>query len=137
MTLTKEQRAELAKQLDYPYGPAVRLLCDGRRITLQLMRSGGTGVRYRVMTYVDGEFCGAWCMGAATEAKFLRKRVTPLVSPAKRKAAEKSLGKRWVAKQPLYNEALTFYLPDWPNGKAAISHLCKVCESVEIAPEPV
>lgn len=135
MTLTKEQRAELASKLASPWG-SVALLCDGRRVTLQVQRYSKTRIEYRVMTYVDDQFCGAWCEGGTSEAKFLRKRVTPLVSPARRKAAEKALGKRWVAKEPLYSATHTWYLPDWPNGKAAINHLCKVCESVEIAPEP-
>ncbi len=64
----------------------------------------------------------------------MRKTVTPLVSPAKRKEAERLLGKRRVAKVPLYSASLSFWNPDWPSGKAAIAHLCKVCESVEIAP---
>lgn len=135
MTLTKEQRADLAAKLNSPWGN-IELICDGRRVALQVQRLSGPSITYRVMTYIDGTFRGAWCKGDTPEAKFLRKRVTPLISPAKRKAAEKALGKRWVAKEPLYSETHTWYLPDWPNGKAAISHLCKVCESVEIA-EPV
>lgn len=134
MTLTKEQRAELAQQLASPWG-MIDLLCDGRRITLQVQRVSGPGITYRVMTYVDGEFRGSWCKGDTPEAKFLRKQVTPLTSPARRKAAEKALGKRWVAKQPLYTATHTFWHPDWPSGKAAINHLCKVCESVEVAPQ--
>ena len=132
--LTKEQRDNLAKALDAPWGPSVYLPCDGRRITLQVQRVGGPGINYRVMTFVDGEFRGIWCKGEAPESKFLRKSETRLISLAKRKLAEKKLGKRWVAKQPIYNKTLTYYYPDWPNGKAAIRHLCKVCESVEIAP---
>ncbi len=131
--LTKEQRAELAEELAGPWG-SIALVCDGRRVTLQVQRYSKTRIEYRVMTYVDGLFSGAWCKGDAPEAKFLRKRVTPLVSPAKRKAAEKVFGKRRVAKEPLYSETHTWYLPDWPSGRAAIAHLCKVCESVEIAP---
>lgn len=134
MMLTKEQRAELAKQLDSPYGPLVRLLCDGRRVSLQVHRVGGPSIKYRVMTYIDGEFKGSWMKGETPEAKFLRKSVRPLTSPARRKLAEKHLGKRYVANNPLYNTSLTHYMPDWPSGKAAINHLCKVCESVEIAP---
>lgn len=133
MKLTKEQRAALTDQLLSPWGH-VELICDGRRIVLSMQRWSRTRVVYRVMTYVDGEFKGAWMRGDTPEAKFLRKSVRPLVSAARRKDAEKTCGKRWVAKQPLYSETHTSYFPDWPNGRAAINHLCKVCESVEIAP---
>lgn len=132
--LTKEQRAELAAQLDHPYGPTVHLLCDGRRIALQLLRESGAGVRYRVFTYIDGEFRGAWVKGDTPEAKFLRKRLQPCCSKAQREKAVKALGKRYVDKSEYYNKVFTYFVPDWPNGKAAINHLCKVCESVEIAP---
>jgi hypothetical protein len=132
--LTKEQRAELAESLASPWGD-VTLLCDGRRVTLQVQRMASkTRIEFRVMTYIDGQFKGLWCMGDAPESRFLRKQVRRLISPAKRKADEKLLGKRWVAKQSLYNAVHSAYLPDWPSGKAAIDHLCKVCESVEIAP---
>jgi hypothetical protein len=132
--LTKEQRADLAETLASPWG-AVALICDGRRVDLQVQRERGPSITYRVMTYIDGKFRGSWCKGDTPEAKFLRKRVAPLTSPARRKEAEKALGKRWVAKQPFYTATHTFWHPDWPNGKAAINHLCKACESVEIAPE--
>ena len=135
MKLTKQQRDELAAKLNHPYGSA-RLKCDGRRIDLQVQRFG-KGVSYRVMTFVDGEWKGTW-MSAKTEhpeQKFMRKSVRPNLSPTKRKEAEKVFGKRRVANDPFWSGSVTIYCPDWSSGKAAISHLCKVCESVEIWPE--
>jgi hypothetical protein len=38
-----------------------------------------------------------------------------------------------VQKDKYINGSVTLYLPDWSSGKAAINHLCKVCDSVEIA----
>ncbi len=136
--LTKEQRAELAAKLDFPWGD-VRLICDGHSVTLQVQRDACTAIRYSVMTYVDGYFKGEWMKGEAPEAKFLRKQVRPLFSPAHRKAIEKIVGKRRFASQEYdnYRKTSTNYMPYWPNGKAAINHLCKVCESVEVAPEEV
>ena len=131
MMLTKEQRTELADQLLSPWG-RVELICDGRRVVLSVQRWSRTRVEYRVMTYIDGEFKYAWCSGDTAEAKFLRKSVRPNLSPAERQKMEKALGKRYVAKDPYWSGSLTHYFPDWPSGKAAISHLCKVCESVEI-----
>ncbi|MBA5605856.1 hypothetical protein H3H36_10840 [Duganella sp. FT3S] len=133
MKLSKEQKQELTDKLSMPWG-SVELLCDGRRVSLQVRRF--KQMTYRVMTYVDGVFKGAWCMAepAVPEHKFMRKLVRPNLSPAKRKEAEKRLGKRYVAKDPYFSGSVTVYLPDWSSGKTAINHLCKVCESVEVAP---
>lgn len=137
MKLSKEQKDELAATLDMPWG-SIALLCDGYRVTLQVQREKGRMV-YRVMTFVNGSFRGQWVSGTEThpEQKFLRKSVRPLCSPAQKAKAEKAFGKRYVAKDPYYNAKLTYFMPDWASGKAAITHLCKVCESVEIAPDEV
>ena len=131
MKLSKEQQQVLAAQLTYPWG-SVRLMCDGYRIDLQVART--KGMTYRVMTYVNGTFKGLWCldMEAHPEQKFLRKSVKLMVSATKRAKAEKIFGKRHVAKDRYYQKKFTYYWPDWASGKAAISHLCKVCESVEV-----
>ena len=131
---SKEVLAELAEKLAHPWGQ-VSLVCDGRRITLQVQRYG-KGMTYRVMTFIDGVFKYEWALekNAAPEAKFLRKSVRPHLSPAKRKEVEKQLGKRYVAKHPFWGGSTTIYLPDWSSGKAALAHLCKVCASVEVAP---
>jgi len=131
MKLTKEQRVELADTLSLPWGSVV-LICDGYRVALQVQRM--KGMTYRVMTYVNGSFLGKWVSGTETfpEQKFLRKSVRPLASAAEKTKCEKAFGKRAVAKDPWFSKTLTLYCPDWASGKAAISHLCKVCESIEI-----
>lgn len=133
MKLSKEQRDDLEKTLSLPWG-CVNLRCDGYLVTLDVRRVSKTSMSYRVFTYVNGRIDAAWCYekNAAPEAKFLRKSVRPNVSPTKRKEVEKALGKRRVAKDPYWSGSITLYLPDWANGKAAISHLCKVSESVEL-----
>lgn len=132
MQLTKEQKADLAATLGHPWG-TVALICDGYLVNLQVQRS--KGMTYRVMTYVNGQFLGKWISDKEVfpEQKFLRKHVQKLASPAQKAKAEKIFGKRVVAKDPWFNKTLTTYMPDWASGKAAISHLCKVCESVEVA----
>jgi hypothetical protein len=134
MKLTKEQKEELAGKLSLPWG-SVNLLCDGRLVTLQVQRF--KTMTYRVMTYIDGTFKHAWASSTASvpEHKFLRKSVRPNISPAERKRLEKDLGKRYVAKHPFWGGSYTLYLPDWASGKAAISHLCKVCDSIAVASE--
>lgn len=133
MKLTKEQRSELESQLNSPYG-TVRLICDGRAITLQVQRY--SALKYRVMTFVDGEFKGAWISGnqMAPEAKFLRKSVRHWYTPSERAKAAKTFGKRAAKDDPWWDKTSVSYMPDWASGKAALSHLCKVCDSVEIAP---
>lgn len=132
--ITKEQKAELINQLSSPWG-TVTLMCDGYRVALQVQRMKGA-MTYRVMTYVNGSFQGKWCSSTETlpEQKFLRKSVRPILSPAKRIKLEKTFGKRYVKNDPYWSGSITLYMPDWASGKAAINHLCKVCESVEIAP---
>lgn len=133
MKLSKEQRETIVDMLSTPWGRAT-LRCDGYLVTLDVRRASKTSMSYRVFTYVNGRIDAAWCYekNAAPEAKFLRKSVRPNVSAAKRKEVEKALGKRRVAKDPYWSGSMTLYLPDWGNGKGAISHLCKVCESVEL-----
>lgn len=132
MKLSKEQKKSLASQLSHSWG-AVDLICDGYRVALRVERY--KTLSYRVMTYVNGQFSGKWISAKdnAPESKFLRKSVRPNYSPAKRRELEKALGKRYVKNNPFFSGSITIYLPDWSPGAAAINHLCKVCESIEIA----
>ena len=138
MKLSKDQQASAVDKLSTPWG-RVTLRCDGYLVTLDVRRTSKTSMSYRVLTYVNGRMDAAWCYekNAAPEAKFLRKSVRPNVSPTKRKEVEKALGKRRVAKDPYWSGSMTLYLPDWANGKAVVSHLCKVCESVELLDDEV
>lgn len=132
MKLTKEQKDELAQKLNSPWG-SVKLLCDGYTITLNVERV--KALSYRVVTYVNGEWRGEWFSAKQEfpEQKFLHKKVVPNCKPAERKKIEKALGKRYVSKDPFWSGSFTMFAPDWPSGKAAINHLCKVCESVQVA----
>ncbi|MDQ2822435.1 MAG: hypothetical protein M3Y65_19005 [Pseudomonadota bacterium] len=131
MKLTKEQKEKVIADLSIIYGVA-KLQCDGFEVALQVQRFGG--IKYRVMTYVNGTIRGEWCSAKnnAPESKFFRKVVRLNVSTAKRLKLEKDFGKRFVAKDKYINGSFSYYLPDWTSGRAAINHLCKVCESVEI-----
>ncbi len=131
MKLTKEQKAAAVEKLSTPWGH-LTLLCDGYHINLQVQRA--KNLTYRVMTYVNGEFKYAWVLSdkEAPEQKFLKKMVRPLHTASYKKKMEKIFGKRAVAKDPQYSRVHTSYMPDWASGKAAINHLCKVCESIHI-----
>lgn len=132
MKLSKEQRDKVIADLSHPWGRA-ELLCDGFRIALHVERT--KDITYRVMTYVNGEFRGSWMFPKeeCPEAKFLRKVVRLVCSPKRKQEMEKIIGKRRVAADPFYSKTHTHYMPDWASGKAALSHLCKVCESVQVA----
>ncbi len=133
MKLSKEQIEELAKSLIHPYGGGVKLLCDGYTVNLQV--ECYKGMTYRVMTYVNGYMKGVWVglSGEYPEQKFLRKQVKPLCSPAKKSKMEKIMGKRHIKNDPYYSATKTYYWNDWISGKAALNHLNKVCESVQLA----
>ncbi len=134
MKLTKEQKDELAQKLTNPWA-RVDLICDGYTVTLSVRRY--KALSYRVITYVNGQLNHEWISSKQSfpEQKFLRKEVKSLVSAAERKKAEKEFGKRWVAKDPFWSGKVTFFNSDWLSGKTAINHLCKVCESVQVAPD--
>ncbi len=131
MKLTKEQKAVCIEKLNSPWG-RVELRCDGHKVCLQVQRH--TALTFRVMTYVDGHFLGKWISVPESypEQKFLRPRIRPVYSAAFRRSMEKAIGKRAMAKDLDYSKTVTSYMPDWASGKAAINHLCKVCESIEI-----
>jgi hypothetical protein len=132
MKLTKEQRDKAIDDLSHPWGH-VTLICDGYRIALRVERS--KGMTYRVMTYVNGVYKGEWMFpkNECPEAKFLRKAVHLACSPKHKQEMEKIISKRRVAKDPYYSKTFILYMPDWASGKAALSHLCKVCDSVQVA----
>jgi hypothetical protein len=135
MKLTKEQKTELAQELTSPWGH-VKLICDGFKVDLQVQALKG-GLSYRVMTYVNGQFKGLWISPTPEypEQKFLRKQVRTLYSAAEKARMEKIFGKRAVAKDERYQKKFVTYMPDWASGKAAINHLCKVCESIQVVLE--
>ncbi|MCX7204769.1 MAG: hypothetical protein NT086_02035 [Proteobacteria bacterium] len=134
MKLTKEQKEKLATELSHPWG-RVKLLCDGYEIDLSVTRVKANSIVYRTLTYVNGRFEGKWANakeGEYPETKFLRKSIRHLYSPAERLKLEKVWGKRHVKNDKRINSSYVLYLPDWANGKTAINHLCKVCESVSL-----
>ncbi|MDB5802296.1 MAG: hypothetical protein JWL63_3235 [Rhodocyclales bacterium] len=134
MKLTKEQKTNLAKQLGNVYGFA-ELMCDGRKITLQVERASKRSLSYHVVMYIDGQIRGAWFSAKEDlpEHKFMRKSVKRLHSAQAKAKAEKAYGKRFVKTHLAhYDHTHTQFLPYWSTGKAAIDHLCKACDSVEI-----
>ncbi|MFZ4539287.1 hypothetical protein [Propionivibrio sp.] len=133
MKLSKEQKDVLAANLRNPWG-SVKLLCDGYTVDLQVVQV--KDLKFRVMTYVNGSFKGAWCSDSVPlpEHKFLRRVTRNLYSSMQTAEHIKAFGVR-NAKKYFPQKAFTSYLPDWPSGKTALNHLCRVCESVQLAPD--
>lgn len=136
-TLSMDQRKALATQHSNPWGN-LHLLCDGRRITLQMHRSSAPKLTYSVMTYIDGEFKGIWMSGKEDrpEHKFLRRIEKRIHPEAKIAALEKKHGKRLVAEcHPDARETIVSFFPYWDTYLAALNHLCRVCDSVQVDEE--
>lgn len=133
MKLTKEQKDTLIADLTSPWG-RVHLICDGYRIALVVEQA--KPLVFRIVTYINGQWGGEWSLGSKEfpEQKFLNKKTRLACTPSFKAKMEKIFGKRAVAKDPYYNKTFVTYDISWPSGKAAINHLCRVCESVEIVP---
>jgi hypothetical protein len=131
MKLSKEQKDKAIADLSHPWGN-VNLICDEFRISLQVQRF--KGMTYRVVTFVNGEWKGVWMSAENShpEQKFMRLSVKPLYRGKIKQDMEKIYGKRHVAKDPRFSKTITHYFPDFASGKAAINHMCKVSESIQI-----
>ena len=131
MKLTQEQKKLLIEKLSSPYG-FVELRCDGYTVTLCVERAGN--LKYRVATYINGEWRGEWFSNKKQfpEQKFMRKSVRPLHSASFKASMEKILGKRRFAKDESFKKTITTFFPDFASGSAAIGHLCRVCDAIEI-----
>ena len=132
--LTKEQLEALALNLTFPFH-LVKLMCDDYVISLSVQPKNKGGMSYCIAMYIDGHIKGMWYSSANEhpEQKFLNKRINPLYRKSDIAKVEKEHGKR-AAKRFVdkYQKTLVFYSPFWPSGKAALNHLNRVCESIEV-----
>ncbi|MEY2863565.1 MAG: hypothetical protein RLY58_1272 [Pseudomonadota bacterium] len=130
--MSQQDKDKVIDALSFPHGNAT-LTCDGHRVDLYVERS--VGLNFRVEIYVDRCFKGAWCLPESTapERKFLRPVKRALYSPTNLKKIENEFGKRklkeFIAK---YQEVWIYAAQDFASGRAAINHLCKVCDSISV-----
>ena len=128
--MNTEEKQKVINALSSAYGD-VTLTCDGYRVDLQVQRS--VGLNFRVMIYVNRCFKGEWSLPESTapERKFLRPVKKTLISAAKIKEIERRLGKKAIkAFVAEHQKVWAFAAPDFASGRAAINHLCKVCDSI-------
>lgn len=113
------------------------MICDGFDVSLQAVSLSETTLKYGVMTYVSGKFEGKWLVNErAAERKFMRPRERFVFSAKVRNEITRKYSKRLLKEYwPNISKKISYVEPIWPGGKSAIDHLCRVCESVEIAPD--
>lgn len=132
--LDKAIKDKLIEELSHPYG-RVSLMCDGRKITLDVGQY--KPLKYHIAVYVDGIFMGKWLFKGANhpESKYLYVVKKPVFSPTRKSAIIKAFGIRAAKKQFNLDEKIEGLMPCFPNGRMAINHLCKVCDSIEVINE--
>jgi hypothetical protein len=123
--ITKEQWDGIELMLSGSFG-MVELLIDGYKVTLQIERV--KSLKYTIMTYVDGQFCGAWM----TKDNVIGLRFYRPASHFGHKAKFRNElikiygGKRCTkAKLEEFNKKHTLLDPTWNNVKSMRRHFEK------------
>lgn len=123
--ITKEEWSRIENVLTGAFG-RVELLIDGFNVTLNIERV--RNLKYGIMTYVNGEFRGAWMMeDSEIGAKFYRPN-TRFINNSKLRA---ELIKIWGGKRcPKHrleeiNKKITLHDPVWNCAKKMRCHLVK------------
>jgi len=129
--MTKEDWGKVEKALSGTYGHAV-IQVDGREVYFQ--RGLVTKNRLGIVTYIDGQWKGAWISGKEEypEQKYLRP-ATRFMHSAKRRAEFKKWPKR-IQKLFAYDvdEKLHYYDLIWPSVTAIRRHYEKTFQSIEL-----
>lgn len=128
--LTKEQKSLILSELNYPYGK-VKLQCDNDIITLTVEQT--KPLKFEICVYVNGSFKGIWLNPDEQhpEQKYLYVRTKCFLKEDQKKFYLKKIGKKGLDEK-IKEATYTLYYAFFPNAKMAISHLCKVCENIEI-----
>lgn len=130
--LTKQNRAEHEQKLSFLWG-TLSLHCDGYDVSLQVHQ---VKMKLVVETFVDGVFKGEWMMPEEgkefPQCQFLNKKTIRAYSPKQKAGLIKRFGKRRAYQMFDLDRVKFYYSGTWTSGKTAISHLMKVCKSVEV-----
>lgn len=132
--LTKEQKAFVLKQLESQFNQ-IELDCDGFKIQLSLKPYK---MRLVVDIYINNWFKGEWLgyRGEHAETKYLPIKRRPFYTPKRKAEIIKALGKREAKKtfpnlDAVHESRTSFFT----SPKAALAHLIKVSESIELLTE--
>lgn len=135
MTLSKAQKDFAIKKLDSQFS-CIDLDCDGHRVRLTLERV--QDLKLAVAVYVNSWCKGEWLVNPDKhpESKFYQNRFKSLYSPIKKKKIIKQFGKRRAYEIfPKLDDKIHFKGTHFSSGRAAINHLVKVCDSIELVTE--
>lgn len=136
MTLTKDQWAEIEKQLCGSFG-RVELRCDGYQVAAAVEQIGT--LKQGIVVYVNGYVRGVWMDGKAEEAKKFHREMKRYLYPAKKRdEARKKLKSRglhaelrgWYA--GVAEKSISTWAPYWTNANAFTRHLRKTCTDIEV-----
>ena len=134
MSLSKEQQNHVLKELDIPYNNVI-LHCDGHDVTLRLVRMK---MKLVVDIYIDQMFKGIWLTepDKHPEAKFLPTKKVKIYSQKSKAEIIKVLGKREAKKSfPDLDKVIESKSCYFTSPKAALNHLIKVSDSIELLAE--
>lgn len=134
MSITKEQKAFILNQLEKQFN-YVELNCDGFKIWLSLKPYK---MRLVIDIYINGVFKGEWLgfKKIHPETKYLPIKKKPYFTPKRKAEIIKTLGKREAKKMfPKLDEVHESRTCFFNSPKAALSHLIKVSDSIELLTE--
>lgn len=128
--LTKEQKQTILDKLRLPYS-RVKLKCDNDIISLTVEQT--KPLKFEICVYVNGSFKSAWLNPDKQyhEQKYLYVRTKCFLKAELKKFYLKTFGKEFLNER-IKEATHTLYYAFFPSAKSAISHLCKVCEHIEI-----
>lgn len=131
--LTKEQKAFVLEQLSNQFR-AVHLMCNGYEITLKIERFK---MKLVVGIYVNGSINGAWITNSEDhpESIFLATHHKSYYSAKNKAEIIKAFGKREANKRFDLDKKHEYKLPYFNTAQAALSHLIKVSDSIELLTE--
>lgn len=135
MTLTKAQKDFAIDRLKSQWQP-VKLKCDGYTVDLQLVQVKNT--KLAISIYVNSYFRGVWFTSPDehVESKFYPILTKAFYSSVAKKKIIKEFGKRNAYKYfPNLDEKYVGKGSYFSTGRAAINHLVKVCDSIELVTE--
>ncbi|MFN3289324.1 MAG: hypothetical protein ACK410_02630 [Acinetobacter sp.] len=133
MKLSKEQKTFILEQLNSQF-KSVQMLCDGYEITLRMERYK---MKLVIGIYVNGSVKGVWVTKPEKhqESKFLASHQKSYYSAKEKAERIKVFGKREANKRYDLDKKFEYKLPYFSTAQAALTHLIKVSDSIELIGE--
>ena len=131
--LSKEQKTLILEQLNSQF-KSVQMLCDGYEITLRMERYK---MKLVIGIYVNGSVKGVWVTKPEKhqESKFLASHQKSYYSAKEKAERIKVFGKREANKRYDLDKKFEYKLPYFSTAQAALTHLIKVSDSIELIGE--